>query len=509
MPCDADPTRPRWSFRVIRRILPHVRFAALLLAAGVAASTAAGQAAPPAAAMPPRPRGLALKDARAFPGYTMIAPLRSQTIRLVDLDGTVVHEWKTDSTGGTEHFLDDGTLLRCTTTGNDPQLERFKAGGRMGRLQRLAWDGSLLWDWKFATEEHVQHHDLQLTPEGTILFIAYEYKTRAEAIAAGRHPAYVGKEGMWVDCVFEIEPKGAIDAEIIWEWHVWDHLIQDLDPEAANYGDVAAHPERIDLNADLRRAPPSEADIAELQKLGYIDATPTTGDVRADWMHTNAIFYDAAHDQIALSSPNLCEVFILDHSTTSDEAAGTTGGQHGKGGDLLWRWGNPRNYGAGGAADQQLWYQHNVLVIGPGLPGAGNLLLFNNGGGRPDGSYSEVYELELPRAADGGMSLEPFVAALPSKPCWRYAAVPTSAFFSSFVSGAQRLPNGSTLICEGATGRVFEVLPDGTMVWEYLQPFQDAAPSDGPPVPPTALFRAPRIAADHPALKDRIGNRGE
>jgi len=454
---------------------------------------------------PPRPRGLAVKEPRALPGLTMIAPLQNNVVRLVDLDGKVVHEWKTDARGGSEYFLEDGSLLRSTGTGNAPRLARFNAGGKQGRLQRIAWDGTILWDWKFATEEHVQHHDLQLTPDETILFIAWEHKTRAEAIAAGRHPAYVGKEGMWACCVHEVEPVGADGAEFIWEWHSWDHLIQDIDPDAANYGDVAAHPERIDINADLRRAPPSAADVADLQKLGYIDATPTAGERSADWLHVNAIFHDAEHDQIVLSSPHLCEVLILDHSTTSDEAVGSSGGQRGKGGDLLWRWGNPRNYGAGGVSDQQLFYQHNARIIPRGHPGAGRLLIYNNGGNRPDGSnFSEVYELELPRNADGSLRLEPFAAPEPAQPAWRYAAPNKSDFFSSFISGAQRLSNGSTLVCEGVNGRVFEVLADGTMVWEYLHPFTDAAPGDGPPAPPTALFRATRIPADHPGLKGRL-----
>ncbi|MSR47180.1 MAG: arylsulfotransferase (ASST) [Planctomycetes bacterium] len=467
------------------------------------AATPAPAAPSEAPAMLARPRGLALRTPEAAPGLTLIAPLRSQTIRLVDLDGNVVHEWVTDSTGGTEHFLDDGTLLRSTGTGNAPKLARFAAGGKHGRLQRLAWDGTLLWDWKFATEEYVQHHDVQLTLDGTILFIAWEYKSRSDAIGAGRHPGHVGTEGMWVDAIFEIEPKGTNDAEVIWEWHVWDHLIQDIDPEAANYGDVAQHPERFDLNADLRRERPTDAEVDDLQKLGYIDAKPTTGELHADWMHTNALFFDAAHDQIVLSSPHLCEVFILDHSTTSEEARGSSEGQYGKGGDLLWRWGNPRNYGAGSAADQRLWYQHNVQIIGKGLPGAGHVLLFNNGGGRPDGSWSSVLELELPRTTGGGLALVPFLAAGPNEPVWSYAAPTKSDFFSSFISGAQRLANGHTLICEGASGRVFEVKPDGTMVWEYLHPFTDAALGDGPPAPPTALFRATRIPADHGGLKGK------
>ncbi len=441
-----------------------------------------------------------MKRAEATPGYTLIAPLRSTTVRLVDLDGAIVHEWKTGFAPGSEYLQDDGTLLRCS---KEPGIQRFAAGGACGRLQRIAWDGSIVWDWKFASEEALQHHDIATTPDGTILFIAWEYKTRAEAIAAGRHPAHVGMNGMWTDVVYEIEPQGKDGAEVIWEWHAWDHLIQDLDPDADNYGDVAAHPERIDLNCDLRRELPSDAEIDDLQKLGYIDAKPGMGELQADWLHTNAIHYDPVHDQIALSTPHLCEVWIIDHSTTSDEAAGSEGGLSGKGGDLLWRWGNPRNFGAGGKADQQLYYQHNARFIPEGYPGAGHLLIYNNGGGRPDGNYSAVLELELPRGADGKLLLEPLVAPQPAAPIWSYTAPNKGDFFSSFISGAQRLANGNTLICEGASGRVFEVLTDGTLVWEFLHPFADPETGAGQPAPPHALFRSTRIAPDHPGLAGR------
>src|SRR6185295_12281811 len=89
--------------------------------------------------------------------------------------------------------------------------------------------------------------------------------------------------------------------------------------------------------------------------------------------------------QIVLSSPHMSEIWILDHSTTSDEAASHEGGASGHGGDLLYRHGNPKNYGGGSAADQVFFGQHNIQWIKKGLPGAGHLLVFNNGAGRGPG----------------------------------------------------------------------------------------------------------------------------
>jgi hypothetical protein len=342
-----------------------------------------------------------------------------------------------------------------------------------------------------------------LTPQGTILFIAYEYKNKSECIAAGRHPAHVGKDGMWSDFVVEIAPQKPAGAEVLWEWHAWDHVIQDVDKDAANYGNVAEHPELIDMNWDLRRAPPSDAQVADMKALGYISANAKAEDLHADWLHTNAIDYNADLDQIVMSSPHMSEIYVIDHSTTSDEAASHAGGNSGHGGDLLYRYGNPKNYGGGAPADQKLFGQHNVHWLAKGLPGAGHLIVYNNGAGRPEGDFSTVLEFIPPKKGDHDYVLEAFAPTGPDQMVWSYQAPNPKDFFSSFISGAQRLSNGNTLICEGARGRVFEVTADGKMVWDFLQPFDALEPQQAQQGPPNALFRATRIPADHPGLKGK------
>ncbi len=106
-------------------------------------------------------------------------------------------------------------------------------------------------------------------------------------------------------------------------------------------------------------------------------------------------------DQILISVHNFSEIWVIDHSTTTAEAASHSGGNSGMGGDLLYRWGNPAAYDSGSSADQQLFVQHDAQWIGNGLPGAGNILIFNNGQGRPDGDYSSVDEIVPPVASDG------------------------------------------------------------------------------------------------------------
>ena len=99
----------------------------------------------------------------------------------------------------------------------------------------------------------------------------------------------------------------------------------------------------------------------------------------ADWTHFNSVDYNPELDQIVVSPREFGELWVIDRSTTIEEAAGRTGGNSGKGGSLLYRWGNPAAYKSGSRADQKLFYQHDPKWIPPGLPGAGNILVFNNG----------------------------------------------------------------------------------------------------------------------------------
>jgi hypothetical protein len=191
-------------------------------------------------------------------------------------------------------------------------------------------------------------------------------------------------------------------------------------------------------------------------------ADPTT----ADLFHVNSVDYNPALDQIALSVRNFSEVWILDHSTTTQEAKGDRGSRSGKGGGLIYRWGNPEAWGSGAGTQQLLW-QHDAHWIAPGLPGEGRFLVFNNldpGGGR----FSSVVEFEPPLNPDGSHARLPGGGFGPEQPYWAYTAPEPEEFFSAFISGSQRLPNGNTLICSGGQGLIFEVTPEGDTVWKYL-----------------------------------------
>src|SRR5262249_52773736 len=205
--------------------------------------------------------------------------------------------------------------------------------------------------------------------------------------------------------------------------------------------------------------------------------------VNPDYTHFNGVAYNPDLDQIAVSVWTFSEFWIIDHSTTTAEAAGHTGGRYGRGGDLLYRWGNPRAYRAGKKEDQKLFSQHNAHWIPQGLPGAGHLLLFNNGTGRTGENYSSVDELVLPVDSQGRYTCKLGTAYGPDQPVWSYTAPKKTDFFSAFISGTQRLANGNTLICSGANGTVFEVTPEKEIVWKYVNPAKAGTPIGSPPRP--------------------------
>jgi len=381
--------------------------------------------------------------AETISGQILFAPMDSRITYLIDNTGVVNHTWSSDYIPGEAvRWLGDGTILRTI------KLGLAGSGGSGGGVQKILWDGTVTWEFRYNTNGYLSHHDIKPLPNGNVLMIAWETKTRAEAIAAGRNPNSIMGNMLMPDHVIEVEPTGPTSGNIVWEWHVWDHLIQDYDPTKANYGVVADHPELIDINFVV----------------GSSGLIP-------DWLHSNSIDYNEEFDQILISVHNFHEIWVIDHSTTTAEAAGHTGGNNGKGGDLLYRWGNPLAYRAGTASDQQLFGQHDATWIEPGCPGEGNILVFNNGAERPGGSYSSVDEFVPPVDGTGHYYLEPGSSYGPESPTWKYTANPPTSFYASHISGAQRLPDGNTLICDGPAGRFFEVTPQKVTVWEYVNPY--------------------------------------
>ena len=463
------------------KIFVRTSIVALLLFPALACSDGAGTRSdangaatePVAGAETIAPRG----ESTPFAGYTLFHPLRSTSVYLVDMDGELVHQWKTEyNTGQSVYMLDNGHLLRAA---RDPDPSGpYRGGGEGGIVQQIAFDGTVVWELKFSDEDKRHHHDIEPLPNGNVLLIAWENKTYEEAVAAGINPERMRDDYIWPDFVVEVEPVPPDGANVVWEWHAWDHLVQELYPDRDNYGIVADHPELIDINAAPshreRQQIATPESIEQLRSLGYIAGNAATDDrpeIRADWMHTNSIDYNPELDQILLSSRHFSEIWVIDHGTTTEEAAGHEGGRWGRGGDLLYRWGNPEAHGMGGPEDRKLFVQHDARWIEPGLAGAGNILVFNNGGGRPDGDFSSVVEIAPPRNPDGSYVMLPGEPIGPAAPVWEYSAADRETFFAGLLSGARRLPNGNTLIAEGTAGRIFEVGAGDAIVWEYTNPY--------------------------------------
>ena len=453
------------------------------------------------------PRGLTINNEGLMEGYVMFAVPNSASTYLINRKGEVVHEWKGIYTVMGAYLNDDGSLYQ---NAYDPDFPVFAGGGECGRIQKISWDSKILWDFEYANEQFHAHHDFTILPNGNILAIAWEAMPNKEVIAAGRKPVLTPKDGLWPDKIVEIQPEGKRSGKVVWEWHIKDHLIQDFDPKKENFGKPADHPELLDFNVGDSLPPPISQDSVDiLLAQDRVRRNQTADNRGSDVYHVNAVKYNSDLDQIVISSPNLCEIFIIDHSTTTQEAAGHTGGRWGKGGDFLYRWGNPQNYQRGDTTDQKLFHQHDSRWIEKGKPGAGNLLVFNNDIHYRDSmNYSAIYELVPPMDAKGNYILEKGKAYGPEEPVWTYVAPDSVSFYSGFISGAHRMSNGNTFINEGAKARFFEITKEGKIVWEYLNPYRgEIRKPNGDlnaPMPLTYFeFRSTFIPADHPAFSNR------
>jgi len=403
-------------------------------------------------------------DFRAASGYTFFAPVTSPTSYLISNDGRVMHQWPGNGRAAwVVHLLPNGHILR---TGTLTSSVFGSSAGSGGRIEEFTWDGSPVWSYTLSTDRHLRHHDIAPLPNGNVLVIAWEVYTAEEAMAAGRNPSRISGGAFWSETIFELRPTRPAGAQIVWEWHVWDHLVQDFDPSKKNYGDVAAHPELMDINFGAQ--------------------TP-------DWLHFNSIAYNPGLDQIMVSSRTLSEIWVIDHSTTTTEAAGHSGGGSGKGGDILYRWGNPQTYRAGGPGDQRLFDQHNAHWIGPGLPGEGNILVFSNGNAR---NFSTADEIVPPVDEKGNYARVAGAAFGPERAVWSYGEGARSPFLSRTFGGVQRLPNGNTLICVSNAFRIIEVTPEGDVVWEADIAEATAIGGGG-----GGTFRATRFPVNYDALR--------
>ena len=357
-------------------------------------------------------------------GLVLISDFSSETIVLIDIDNNIVNSWEVNDYNLLNSYLTpDSILVTISKLNNLPVLQKYD------------WDGLLLWTFIFEEGECLIHHEQVILPNGNILAICKETIIAEENIYFN--------EDIVIDKIIEIEPLDNDQANIIWEWHFYDHLIQDYDPNMLNYGIISENPQLFNINA--------------YNLLG-------------DFTHLNCVDFNSELNQIIFSSRSLNEIFIIDHSTTTEEAKSHIGGIYGKGGDFLYRWGNPINYNRGDFGDQKLHAPHAVNWINSDYPGGGNILLFDN---EYDVSISAIIEFQPPILSNGLYSLDANEPFEPNEYTWINHS---SNYYSLSHSGAFRMPNGNTLITIFGVPPLYEINiieidENGSLQWEYLGSF--------------------------------------
>jgi Arylsulfotransferase (ASST)/Secretion system C-terminal sorting domain len=368
-------------------------------------------------------------NAQQWGNYTLYSTGNSTTATLIDTASAVYHQWTglSGQTAYSNYMLPGGVLLRTVKTTNST----FSGGGMAGRVQKVDYNGTLLWDYTYSTSTYCSHHDICALPNGNVMLIAYESKSSSQATAAGSN--YAGT--LWPDHIVEVQPTGTSTGTIVWEWHLWDHLCQSVNSNAANYvTNTADHPELYNINA--------------------VTITSQT----KDFWHMNGIDYNPMTDQIVVSAHNTNEFYVIDHSTTTAEAAGHTGGRGGRGGDFLYRWGNPALYGQSGSANFNVL--HDAHWIPQDCPNAGYIVALNNKG---ISNTQSCVDMVNPPVSGFNFSYTPNTAWLPST----YTIRQNCTGGTTNMGNSQQLPNGNMQICLALSGTIYEINSAGTTLWSF------------------------------------------
>lgn len=408
------------------------------------------------------PTGTTIYDPeRAWNGFTVLSSLDTQAVLVIDMNGRVVKRWDgfNLSAGGPARILPEGVLIAPSGAFPGHQestaLRAVDFGGtelwRFDRVEEIEIEGVRQWSAR-------QHHDWQRSD-----FPGGYYSPQFTPSPAGgktlllTHTSH--RDPAIADVLLEddrlIEFDG--DGKIMWEWRAADH--------ADEFGfDGPARAAIARAGASRPESPPG-ATVGPARD-GY------------DWLHSNAATYVGPNRWFDAGDTR----FDPDNVIVSSRQASTIA-IIARNGSVVWRIGPDFSISPELAAIGQVIGQHNTHLIPPGLPGAGNLLLFDNGGSSGFGEPSPISPLGnsiYQRAGSRVLEINPVTLEL----VWSYTA---PNFFSTNISGAQRLPNGNTQITEGAPGRVFEVTPEKEIVWEFMNPPGESVRRGN------AVFRAYRL----------------
>lgn len=405
--------------------------------------------------------------------YTLIAPLFNNSAYLINDCGEAVHAWQsTNRPGASTYLLPNTHLLKSEYY---PE-STFTIGGVGGIIKVLDWESNVVWEYQISNDSLSHHHDVYPMPNGNFLVLVWHKREEAEVLANGRdeelyHSLIVSEE------IWEVKPIGSNEGEIVWKWSSWDHIVQDVYPDKPNYGQVNDKG-RINLN------------YAEGLSAGR------------EWLHMNSIEYDEVNDFVIVSVRHFHETWVIDHSTTMEEAKSESGGNYNQGGKVLFRFGNSRTYG--GETEQKFFGQHDVRVLESNL-GYLKLKVFNNGATRePSKSQVDLVEITFENGFENDSNGD-FAANYSN---W---ITPTQDFFySSITSGAQLLDDGNRLLTTlGASGRLIEFNTETKEInWQYISPItgdgaveQGVDPVSPDPTKSNTLFKAINYESTYSGLK--------
>ena len=393
------------------------------------------------------PSGTTIYDPeKCWGGYT-IFQAKEVGAALIDMSGRVVQLWK-GLHGFPNKLLPGGYVIGSTG-------ERPKEFGYQDQrdIVQLDWDGNVV--WKFDKYDYIedpgeeprwmarQHHDYQregnpvgyyvpgmdpLVDKGNTLIVCHK----------GLKNPNITDKPLLDDTIIEV----TWDGEIVWEWICSDHFDEMGFSEAAK--NILAR------NPTMK--PHGEGDWMHINSMSLLGPNKwhDAGDER---FHPENIIWDGRQTNI---------IAIIDRKT----------------GQLVWQIGP--DYDRTPEERKLGWMigQHHAHMIPRGLPGEGHILVFDNGGwagygapnpGSPTGhnaalrDYSRVLEFDP-------VTLEVIWQYTPSEAGFLFP-LDSNRFYSPFISSAQRLPNGNTLIVEGSDGRMLEVTPEHEIVWEYISPY--------------------------------------
>jgi hypothetical protein len=389
---------------------------------------------------------------RSWNGYTVLSPLGTQAVLVIDMNGNVVKRWEdyNNSAGGPARVLPGGVVIAASGA-RPPHQESTE-------LVQRDFHGKVI--WQFSRNEQIT------TREGsTIWSVRQHHDWQRDSFPAGYYspettPAVEGGNTLILTHADRKQPKvadGVLEdarlievswtGDIVWEWVASDHI------------------DELGFADDARKA---------IKAASGVNAARGT----FDWLHVNSATYVGPNRWFDQGDTRFAPNNVIISSREASLLAIV-----GRDGSIVWRLGPDFSASKELRAIRQIIGQHHAHLIPKGLPGAGNLMVFDNGG-------ASGYGFANPIAPDGrGAFVRPTSRVLEINPVtlelvWSYT---NPRFFSTNISGAQRLPNGNTLITAGAGGRMFEVTKEGAIVWEYMYPTFSGANASN------AVYRAYRI----------------